>query len=456
MKSKERTIHTAGDMTEGSPTRLILLFAAPLFVGNLFQQFYSAVDTMIAGYNLGDGAVAAIGATSSLYSLLINLSSGLNSGYSIVVAQSYGAKNYPKLRRIMASMTILNLAATLTATAFSLWFLGPLMRLMQVPESLFRDAALYIAVILGGMAATIGYNMFAGIMRAMGNSRTPLYFLMISCLINLSMDAFFIIVLKWGIQGAAAATVIAQAVSAVLSGIYVFRSYRDILPAKEDFRPDWGLVREMLGTGISMAAMYCVVDLGSVIYQRAINALGIRAGDHIITAHTSARRIISIFMMPLGSIATAYSTFVGQNWGAGKTRRLRQTLMQVLGMETGWGLFSCAVVFAAGGTLVHLLTSTTDEAVLENAVLSLRFHLACYPALGVLLALRTALQAIGNKMVPVLSSGVELGVKLLAGAWLIPKSGYIAACLTEPVIWVACAAFLSAYFLSKKPFGSDG
>ncbi len=440
------------DMTTGSPIRLLLGFAAPLFVGNLFQQLYSAVDTMIAGYNLGDTAVAAIGATSALYSLLVNLAAGLNSGYGIVAAQTYGSKNYPKLRKVAGAMAALNLTVTLVLTVLSLLFLRPLMALMQVPDTLFHDAYLYIGVILGGMVTTIAYNMFAGFIRAMGNSRTPLYFLIISCLTNLSMDVVFIVGLGWGVQGAAAATVIAQGLSAVLAGAYVFRNYKEVLPRREDFFPDWPLMREMTGIGISMAAMYCVVDLGSGVYQRSINALGLYMGDAVITAHTAARRIIGIMMMPLGSISTAYATFVGQNWGAKKTERLKQTLKQVLCMEIGWGVCSCVMVFAAGGTMVHLLTNTTSPDVLQNAVLSLRCHFLCYPALGVLFALRNALQSIGQKMIPVLSSGVELSAKLIAGLWLIPRYGYMVVCLTEPVIWVVCAAFLAGFFLFKKPF----
>ena len=436
------------DMTTGSPVRLILIFAIPLFIGNIFQQIYNVADTMIAGYNLGDSAIAAIGATSSIFSLIMNFASGLNSGYGIIVAQAFGAKDPDRLKKSIAAMLVLDLAITLILTVFSLLFLTTLMRLINIPDSIFSDAYAYIAIIIAGMPATILYNMLAGIMRAVGNSKTPLYFLILSCAINLSLDCLFIIRFGWGVEGAAAATVIAESFSALFSGIYVFRKYREILPGRKHFHLELPLIREMAGAGFAMALMLCVVDIGSVVYQRAINGLG----EMLIVAHTAARKLIGIMMMPLASIATAYSTFTSQNWGAGKTERIRQTLKKVMAMEVGWGLFSCLAVFLLGEAAVQILTGTSDRNVIDNAVLSLRIHFVCYPALGVLLALRTSLQAIGRKVIPVISSSFELIVKLIAGVWLIPMFGYLCACLTEPIIWIVCMLFLIISFCVQSPF----
>ena len=435
------------DMTAGQPVKLILRFAVPLFIGNIFQQIYSVVDTMIAGYNLGDAAIGAIGATTSVYSLLINFAIGLNNGYAIVVSQAFGAKDREGLKRSLAAMAVLDAAVAAALTLASLLMIRPLMHLLKVPENIFSDAHLYISILIGGMAANVLYNMFAGILRALGNSRTPLYFLILACLVNLGLDLLFVMGFRWGVGGAAAATVIAQCCSALLSGLYVVLRYRDLLPEREHFRLRLPVLREMTSYGLSMAAMYCVVDMGSVIYQRAINGLG----ELLIVAHTSARRPISIFMLPLGSIATAYSTFVGQNWGAGRRDRVRQSLMSVMAMEVGWGVFSCAFIYLFGSAAVRLLTNTSDPVVLKNAVLSLRIHLVCYPALGILLALRTALQAMGHRIAPVLSSMFELGIKLVSGIWLIPAFGYLAACLTEPVIWTVCMVFLLLIFWIRKP-----
>lgn len=435
------------DMTQGNPVRHILVFAIPLFIGNIFQQVYNIVDTMVAGYNLGDSTIAAIGATSSLYGLLVNFAGGLNSGFGIVVARNFGAKDSRKLKSSIAAMVTLNTVITVLVSVAALVFLRPLMRGLNVPGTIFEEAYDYIVVIVAGMIATILYNMCAGILRAVGNSRTPLYFLILSSVLNLVLDVLFIMGLGWGVQGAAAATVIAESISALLAGGYILRHYRDILPRRQHFRFEGAFLREMLGTGFSMAVMLCVVDLGSVLYQRAINGLG----DNLIVAHTAARKIIGILMMPLASIATANSTFVSQNFGARQYGRIEKSIRKVIGMEVCWGVLSCILVYIFGSLAVRFLTNTKDAEVIGNAVLSIRIHFICYPALGVLLALRTSLQAMGSKFVPVISSGFELAGKVAAGFVLIPAFGYIWVCLTEPVIWVVCMAFLIAVFAIKNP-----
>lgn len=317
------------DMTQGEPVKLILAFAIPLFIGNIFQQIYSMVDTMVAGYFLGDSAIAAIGATSSLYSLLLNLAIGMNNGYAIVVTQCFGAHDEKRLRQSVAGMILLNAAVTLTVTLLSLAFLEQLMHFMNTPESIFSPAYQYIWIICAGMLATIAYNMFAGFMRAMGNSQTPLYFLIFSSALNIALDLLMVVVFQMGVAGAALATVVSQAVSAILSGFYVARHYRNIFPTREDFRVPKAMLGDLLTSGIAMGLMLCVVDLGSVIYQRANNDLG----ETIITAHTAVRKLFALTCQPLGGIATSVSTFVGQNWGAKQPERIRYAMKRAVWME---------------------------------------------------------------------------------------------------------------------------
>lgn len=443
--TKKRTMRVM-DMTEGKPARLILTFAVPLFIGNIFQQIYSMVDTMVAGYNLGDNAIAAIGATSALYGLLVNFAWGMNSGYAIVVTQRFGAHDEAKLRESIAGMMKLDMTVTAILTALSLIFLKPLMRFMNIPDAIFTESYSYIFIICAGMVFTIGYNMFAGILRAMGNSRTSLYFLILSSLLNIGLDVLFIMVLEMGVAGAALATVIAEIASAVLCGIYVYHNYRPFLPGRRDFRVTRETYSELFSQGLAMGMMLCAVDIGSVIFQRANNGLG----EMIISAHTASRRIISIMMMPLSTIASSSSTFVGQNWGAKKTDRIKSALKQVMGMEIVWGLFTCAIVYAFGGVLVRLTTGTTDAGIVDNAVMSLRWHFAFFPVLGCLLALRTAMQAMGKKKAPVISSCVELGMKVLSAMFLIPRFGFLGTSITEPVTWVFMLTFLVVVFMLQR------
>lgn len=439
------------DMTEGSPLKLILGFAVPMLIGNVFQQIYTIADTMVVGRKLGDPAIAAVGATSSLYSLIVNLASGMNSGYGIVVTQAFGAHDEKKLRRSIAGMSVLNVAITLILTALSLIFMRPLLRFMNTPEDIFEKAYIYIAVICGGMISTVLYNMFAAVLRAVGNSRSPLYFLIISCVLNVALDILAVSVLEWGVTGAAAATVTAQSISAVLCGVYLIKNYRAILPKKEDFLLSKDLISELLSTGFAMALMLCVVDLGSIIFQRANNLLG----ETIITAHTASRRIITIMMQPIGTIATANSTFVAQNWGAKKPERIRDALKKVLCVELLYSVAAAAVIWLFGGALVRFTTGTNDAETVKNAVMSLRCHLSLFPVLSILLCLRTTMQAMGYKTAPVFSSCIELAMKIVSAWLLIPNLGFFGTSITEPITWVFMTIFLTAAYLSvrKKLFG---
>lgn len=426
------------DMTIGHPLKLILTFAIPLFIGNIFQQIYSMIDTMVVGYTLGDSAISAVGASSSLYSLIINMAVGMNSGFAIITTQRFGAHDEKNLKYSIAGTILLNTIVTVIVTAGSLIFLRPLMVFMNTPSSIFEDAYIYIFIICAGIFATVGYNTCAGILQALGNSLTPLFFLMGGCLFNIVLDILFVAVLPFGVGGAALATVLAQLITAVLCGIYLFRNYRSILPQKKDFRVPKASITALLSSGLAMALMYCVVDLGSVIFQRANNALG----ELYITAHTAARRLILITMQPGATVCTALSTFIGQNWGAKKSDRIQTAFKQTIALEIIWGFFICAVIFLTGEFLIQFTTGTSDPFIIENAVLSLRIHVLFYPALGTLLCLRNGMQAMGFKIAPVISSCVELGMKILSAFWLIPKVGFIGTCVTEPFTWFVMMIYL--------------
>ena len=441
----KQSVHVR-DMTQGSPIRLILSFAVPLFIGNIFQQFYSMVDTMVVGYHLGDTGIAAIGATASLYSLLINFANGLNNGYGIIVTQRFGAHDRKNMKQAIAGMMILDLCICLFLTAATLVFLRTLMNFLNTPASVFDMAYSYIRTICLGIVTTIGYNMFAAILRAMGNSRSPLYFLIASSLLNIALDILFVVGLDFGIGGAALATVLAQSVAAVGCGIYVFTHYRDYMPKKTDFHVPKSMLKDLFSTGFAMALMSSLVDFGSVIFQRANNLLG----ETIIAAHAASRKIMMIMLQPQVTIAVANSTFVGQNWGAGKYERIRSTLKKVLLIEVCWSLFAIAVIYLFGGQLVSVTTGTSDPEVVSNAVMSLRLHFSMFPFLGVLCCLRHTMQAMGQKTAPVLSSCIELAMKFFSASVLIPKLGFLGTCITEPVTWCLMVIFLAIVYLHKQ------
>lgn len=438
------------DMTKGNPLKLILLFAVPMLIGNVFQQIYSIVDTMVAGYNLGDGAIAAIGATSSLYALIIDFAWGMNSGFALVVTRAFGAQNEALVRKTIAGTMLLDGAVTTMLSLIAIVFLKPLMHLMNTPDNVFEDAYAYMFIICLGMIATVAYNMFASFLRAFGNSIVPLYFLIFSSVMNIILDIMLVGPMNMGVAGAALATVISEMTSAVLSGIYFFRHYKPMLPNRQDFRISKELLGELSSNGAAMAFMYSVVNLGSVFFQGANNKLAETMGNGIITAHTAARRLIGIMMTPLGTITSAAATYIGQNYGANERKRVRVGLRDELFIVVGWGVVACLFIYLFGSLLVRFTTGTSDTEIIKNAVLSLRIHLPFYPALGILLALRTAMQAVDIKAPTVISSSIELGMKIIAAVWLIPMLGFLGTCITEPITWVMCTIFLSLIYVKKK------
>ncbi|MBE5778770.1 MAG: MATE family efflux transporter [Clostridiales bacterium] len=439
------------DMTSGSIIRHIITFAIPLLVGNLFQQLYNLVDTMVVGYRLGDQAIAAIGAIVSLYSMIVDFACDLNNGYGIIVTQRFGAGDPDQMRKSVAGMMELNLFAGILLPTLSLVFLKPMLHLMNTPDEIFGQSYAYISIICAGIPVTIGYNMFASILRAVGNSRSPLVFLILSSLLNVALDILFVWVLNMGIGGAALATVLAQLAATLCSGTYVWKHYRQYLPKKEDLRVPGRLLVALVLSGGSLAMMSVVVEFGTVIFQSAANLLG----KMYITAHSSARRLLIMMIQPIISLSVANMTFIGQNWGAGNKERIQPAIRLSLLMELLWGAFVVAVFFLFGRQLIHFTTGTTDTDILKNAVLSLRINCVLYPVLGVLFCMRNTMQAMGHKVIPVLSSVIELIMKLIAVALFIPKWGFIGVCITEPVTWLLMTAFLLGCYLffRKKWFG---
>lgn len=449
--SKEKV--RAGDMTVGSPLKIIFLFTIPLLIGNVFQKAYNIVDTMVVGYTLGDNAIAAIGATAALWRMVINFAFGMNNGCAIEITRYFGANNIRQIKKSVASTMIINAGVCITLTTFTTVFLKPLLSFLNTPEKIYQQAYTYIFILCCGMVTTVAYNMFSAILRSFGNSKVSLYFLILSTLCNVLLDVLFVAVFKLGIVGVACATVLAQLLSAILCGLYTFKKYYEYMPALSDFRVSRSLLWEVFTSGFAMALMYCVVDFGSVIFQSANNVLG----EVYIAAFSAAKTWIDIIMSPASMISTAFATFVGQNRGAGKFDRIRNTLKSILIVEILYGFFSCFIAYVAGPALVAFSTGSHDETLIYNAALSLRIHLPLSPALGVLIVLRSMMQSMGQKILPVISSSMELGMKILSAAIFIPHWGYVGTCITEPITWFLCMVYLIiCYFVSCRKHLASG
>lgn len=442
-KSKNRVIN----MTTGDPLHLIIMFALPLFVGNLFQQLYNVSDIMIAGYNLGDDAVAAIGATSSIYSLIIGMANGMNNGYAIIVARSFGAKDTEKLKKSVALMLLLNIVVSFVFTIISVVAIKNILIIINTPTEVLDQAYKYIVIILLGMPATIGYNMEAGLLRALGNSKTPLFFLIMSSLLNIVLDLLFIAVFHMGVSGAAIATVLAQLVSVILCFIHILRNFPELKLEKKNFKFKMDFVVEMFMTGLSMGLMNSIFAIGSVVLQSAINGLG----TVVITAHTVARKIVTLCMQPLGTLSAANATFVSQNFGANQMERIKIGIKKSCLAGFVWSAFILIIVNIFAGQLVTIFSGTKDADVIRYAVLNLRINMPFYFPLGILFILRTSLQGLGRKIAPLISSGIELVFKLFATWVLEPSFGYMGASIAEPLTWLLCMLFLlQAFYKTMK------
>ncbi|MGN0166316.1 MAG: MATE family efflux transporter [Lachnospiraceae bacterium] len=426
---------TYNNMTEGKILRKILLFALPIFVGNVFQQLYNVADTAVIGNVLGDEALASVGAAAPVYNLVVGFANGLTNGFAVVIARFFGANDEKRLNKSVSLTYVLTAIISVVLTLGSIIALKPLLHVLNTPKNIIGDTEKYLQIILIFSVITMAYNMLSGMMRAIGNSRTPLYFLIIACGINIILDIIFVKGLSLGIAGAAYATVIAQLISVILCIIYILSKCRMLMFKPKNLEFDTKLIGDLTATGMSMGLMLVIVSIGSVIMQSAINSLGSKT----ITAHTAARKIDDIFMLPLGTISMAASTFASQNFGAGKMDRVKKGITYSIYLAFAWSGVSCLFAFFAGSPLIRLLTGTKDAYVIKTAIKYIRINLPFFFVLSVLLVLRSSLQGLGRKLVPITGSIIEFALKIIAVGIAVPTMGYLGICILEPVIWCICA-----------------
>ena len=419
------------DFTKGPLIRPMLSFALPVLFCNAFQLLYNTVDTVVIGHALGDQALAAVGSAAAVFEILMALAMGMSTGLSITVSRSCGTADGNKLRKAVAASLVIALVCTVILTAGTYILLNPLLRLLHTPEEVFPLAYEYLVPVILFLFVTMAYNLFAGFLRAVGNSVAPLIFLVISSCLNVGLDILFIVPLGMGVQGAAVATVAAQAVASVICAVYILRRARQIIPGRKDFVPDKGIYREAAFQGTSMSLMNGIVYAGGAILQIAINGMG----TLIVAAHTAARRIYTIFLTPFGAINATVSTFVSQNRGADQPDRIRQGVRTAYMADVIMTLVIMAILLPGAETLVRLISGSSEAVVLYNASRYLRFVAPCYVILGVLNVTRISLQAIGQKILPVLSSVIELAGKTVFAFLAIPQFGYPAVIICEPLIW---------------------
>ena len=420
------------DLTKGKPLKLILQFAIPIMLGNIFQLFYSLADTRIVGSYLGEQALASVGVTSSLNSMIIGFLIGLTNGFAIITARGFGAKDEAHVRRAVTGTFLLGLATSAVLTIVSVLFLPAILRILNTGEELIPLAVRYFRIILLGMTASMLYNVCAGLLRAIGDTVAPLVFLMISALLNVGLDLLFVRVFGFGVEGAAAATVLSQVIAFAACFCYLWKRYPILHVHREECRLKPETVKELYATGLSVGFMGCLVNIGSVALQGAINSFG----EHTIVAHTAARKISELFMLPFAVFGTTMATYSGQNMGAGRPDRIKKGLMQAIFVVWGWCLLVLLAAYMAGEWLVGAVTATKEKDIIETAALYLRINTPFYAIPTVICLARNAMQGMGDSITPLISSAVELVGKVLVAVVFSGYFGYMAVIWSEPVTWI--------------------
>ena len=446
-KELKKSSSPAKDLTTGSPMKLILGFAFPMFLGLLFQQFYSLVDTMIVGKYLGVDPFAGVGSTGSLNFIVIGFCMGLCSGFSVPISQSFGAKDFPQLRKMVTNSVWLCTFFSVVITTLMLVFCRPVLTLMNTPENIFEYAYVYIFIIFAGIPCTILYNMTAAILRALGDSKSPIIFLAISSVINIGLDLLLIIVFRMGVEGAALATVVSQGVSGVISIIYIKKKFDILAMEKGDWKLEGYLAGKLTGVGIPMGLQYSITGIGSVILQTAVNGLG-----SIYVASMTAGSKINIFLAcPFDALGQTMAPYAGQNIGARKLDRVGKGLRAacIIGFIVS-GLM-VVVVQLFGGQLTMLFLDEKDPVIMQNSTQFLIIVSAFYCLLTLVNTVRFTIQGMGFSSLAIIAGVMEMLARGIAGMMLVPKLGYIGACFSSPLAWLMADAFLiPAFFLCKR------
>ena len=446
-KEMKKSSSPAKDLTVGSPMKLILGFAFPMFLGLLFQQFYSLVDTMIVGKYLGVDPFAGVGSTGSLNFIVIGFCMGLCSGFSVPISQSFGAKDFPLLRKMVTNSVWLCTFFSVVITTLMLLFCRPVLTWMNTPENIFEYAYIYIFIIFAGIPCTILYNMTAAILRALGDSKSPIIFLAISSAINIGLDLLLIIVFRMGVDGAALATVVSQGVSGVISIIYIKKKFDILAMEKGDWKLERHLAGKLTGVGIPMGLQYSITGIGSVILQTAVNGLG-----SIYVASMTAGSKINIFLAcPFDALGQTMAPYAGQNIGARKLDRVGKGLRAacIIGFIVS-GLM-VIVVKLFGDQLTMLFLDEKDPVIMQNSTQFLIIVSAFYCLLTLVNTVRFTIQGMGFSSLAIIAGVMETIARGIAGMLLVPAFGYLGACYSSPLAWLLADAFLiPAFFLCKR------
>lgn len=434
---------TSREMTSGRALPLIFSFAMPVLLANLLQQTYSLIDAAIVGKFLGIGAFSAVGASTSVIFLIIGFCNGCCAGFGIPVAQKFGARDYSTMRRYVAiSLQLAAVMSVVIAVVTSI-YCKDILRIMQTPEDIYTDAYLYLLVTFIGVPCTFFYNLLSSIIRALGDSKTPFWFLFLSTVLNIILDLVCILVFKWGVAGAAIATLLSQGISAVLCFIYMYRRFEILQSTRDERKFNSRLAGNLLWIGVPMGLQFSITAIGSIMLQSANNALGAAS----VAAFASAIRIKSFFMCPFESLGIAMATYTGQNYGAGKPKRIWQGIKASGLMMIIYAAFAFGVLMLASEQLTLMFVDPSETEVISKAVLYMHMSCSFFPILGILCILRYTIQGAGFTNLAMLSGVSEMIARTLVSIYAVPAYGFTAVSFGDATAWVAADLFLIPAFI---------
>lgn len=442
-------------MTEGKPAKLIFTFALPLMVGNVFQQLYTVVDTMVVGKYLGVGALAALGAADWMNWMMLGIVQGFTQGCAIRMSREFGAGNYPRLRDVIGNAGVLSALFSLLLVGAGQLAARPVLILLQTPGGILGDALLYLRIMYLGVPVMMAYNLLACVLRSLGDGKTPLQAMAVASVTNIVLDLLFVMVFQWGIAGAAAATLIAQVVSGLfclyhIGRLEVLRLSRDNLRLQKEVAP------QLLGLGFPMAFQNCIIAVGGMIVQFVVNGSGVV----FIAGFTATNKLYGVLEIAATSYGYAMITYVGQNLGAGRYRRIRQGVRAALAIAAATSLVIAAVMLVFGRVILSGFISGTPREV-EQAMETAYFYLAVMsvglPVLYVLHVMRSAVQGMGNTALPMVSGVVEFIMRTATALYLPLAVGEVGIFFAEPAAWLGADVVLAAsYFAVAKRRLRDG
>jgi putative MATE family efflux protein len=436
------------DMTQGSPMKLILGFSVPLLFGLLFQQFYNLVDTLIVGRYLGVDALAAVGSTGSLNFLIIGFCMGVCNGFAIPLAHKFGAGDYKGLRAFMMNAVYLAVIFAVVMTVLTVALCRPILELMRTPDNIIDQAYSYIVIIFIGIPVTYLYNLISGIIRSMGDSKTPVVFLTMASVLNIVLDLAFMIGCGMGVAGAALATVISQGVSGVGCLLYSWKKFEILHADSEEKKINLSYMKTLCNMGVPMGLQYSITAIGSVILQSAVNTLGSDA----VAAMTAGGKIGMFFCCPFDALGSTMATYGGQNVGAKKMKRISQGLKSCSILGICYAIAAFVVLYFAGEHLALFFVDTANADIIANVHLLLIINSAFYIALAFVNIVRFLIQGIGYSKLAILAGVFEMAARTLVGFIFVPQYGFVAACFASPVAWVFADLFLfpAYYYVYRK------